>query len=212
VLIKRLFIIWILLLFCACGAHFDAYREVDPEFQSYSPNVIAVLPLSNSSLKANAPIKSREVFQEKLSYKGYNLIPLEEVDSKLKELGVDSGNQVELYSPQKYAEILGADTLIYGNVREYNTKYMVAYASVTVSLEFRMVDAASGKVIWKAGDKEYDTNLQHLGVAGAVAAADKEKEAGAIALAETLAYASLKSYIPYIEKVVDKILSSLPDR
>lgn len=209
---KRTIIFCIFLFFCSCAANFDAYREVAPEFSTFFPKVIAVLPLSNSSLKFNAPIKSREIFQEKLSQKRYNLLPLEQVDSTLKELGVDSGNQVELYSSQKYAEVLGADTLIYGNVREYNTKYLIFYASVTVSLEFRMVDAASGKILWKAGDKEFDTNLQHLEVSAAVAAARKEKEAGVIALGETLAYATLKSYEPYIERVVDKILESLPQR
>jgi len=211
-IIKRFLIIGFLVSFTACGAHFDSFRIVDPDFHQYTPRVVAVLPMANSSLKYNAPVKCREIFFNKLSYKGYNLIPIETIDAALEELGVNSGSQIELYTPKKYGEILGADTLIYGRVREYNTKYLVAYASVTVSLEFQMVDAASGKEIWSAGDKVFDTNLQHLKAAQAAAADKKEEEAGAIALAETLAYAAFKSYNPYIEKVVDKILDSLPRR
>jgi len=210
---KRILLIMsVLFSLTACGAHFDSYREIAPEFDPYTPKVIAVLPLSNQSLKYNAPIKCREIFYEELAEKGYYLLPLEMIDSALKELGVDSGNKIDLYTPQKYGEVLGADTLIYGNVREFNTKYLVAYASVTVSLEFKMVEASTGKVLWKAGDKVYDTNLQHLEGTEAALASKEGEKAGAIALAETLAYAVFKKYEPYIEKVVDKILESLPNR
>ena len=122
------------------------------------PQLIAVLPMANSSNDLDAPVYLRQVIFNRLQVRGFNLIPLEDVDAKLKAQGFTDGGQLGATTPQKIGEWLGADGLLYSSVEEFSYMNVAFYAQRAVKVHGRLVDAATGQKLWET-EREAKTRL-----------------------------------------------------
>lgn len=130
---------------------------VSPTIPSHSA---AVLPLSNQSIYVVAPEYVRKVFQEALKRKGYPVYPSPKADELLRtELGITDGAQLKIADPQKIGLVLGAETLVYGEILDFSDQSLGVYESRSVHIRFRMVDAKTGGVIWRDEKKVSERRL-----------------------------------------------------
>ncbi len=95
-----------LLLTAGCAAK--------PEFIArpfVPPGRLAVLPFANESNSLEAPGYLRQIVHRALKDAGYDLLPLDSVDAKLKQAGITQAGQLDATSPQELSDSLGASAL-----------------------------------------------------------------------------------------------------
>ena len=184
--------VWIFLFMGCMG---EIAHKVSPEFQAHPPRSIAVLPVLNETVSLKAPELLRPILSQRLSRKGYEVPGTESIDIKLQEKDIWEAGQIHSMTPQELGKLLGTDALLYSAVTEFNTTYMVVYASMTVGARFWLVDTRSGNRIWES---EHEV---------------KEKKMGfdSRSIQDALSFAALQSYQPYMEQVVDGSMATLPN-
>ncbi|PIU83815.1 MAG: hypothetical protein COS68_02000 [Elusimicrobia bacterium CG06_land_8_20_14_3_00_38_11] len=144
--------------------------------ENYSPpQIIAVLPFNNQSVDLDAPVIMRYLFNKRLSAVGYNTIPLDEIDEKLREMGITDGGQLAATTPKELGEKLNADGLIYGDVLEFKYTTLGFYYARTVQANFKLFDSKNEKLLWederKVSNKKFE--FKEIGKAFALQLAEK---------------------------------------
>ena len=118
-------------------------------FKESSPASILVLPPVNKSpdVKASHSVYSHITLP--LSEAGYYVLPVAVVDETFKQNGLMNAEEIREVSPKKLQEIFAADTVLYIDVTEYGSSYMIISSEVAVSATATLVDLRSGKELWK---------------------------------------------------------------
>ena len=156
-LLKKLFpcFIFSLLLWGCMGAKKPQAIFIAPEFTG--PMKVAVLPFENESLDIEAADVYRELFYLGIQEKQYTVVPMAEVDAKLKAMGISEGGQLAAFRKTDLQRKLGADALFFGDLKE------VKYLTVGIKKEKTVVAYAAlyrgNKKLWedekKHSEKEY---------------------------------------------------------
>ncbi|HHL40152.1 MAG TPA: hypothetical protein ENJ37_06570 [Deltaproteobacteria bacterium] len=113
------------------------------------PAVIAVLPFGNETDDVAVAGQVRRSFYNHFSSKPFRDIEINVLDPKLALLEKERGKDFAEIPPAEIAEALGAEGLVYGRVTDYQRVYAVAYSQMGVEAEVWMVDAATGKELWR---------------------------------------------------------------
>ncbi len=136
------FVIFLLITGCAPKAKYL--------IENYSPpQIIAILPFTNQSVDFDAPVIMRYLFNKRLSAVGYNTIPFEEIDTKLREMGITDAGQLPTTTLKKLGEKLNVDGLIYGDVIEFKYTTLGFYYARTVQANFKLFDSKNEKLLWE---------------------------------------------------------------
>ena len=153
---KRPFIPLIIFLVAlgGCAATAPAVRRDFP-----FPSTLALLPLENQSLDLRAPEILRELLDTYLSASNFSVAEVREVDEKLAGLGISEGGQLNVSTPQKLGALLEADALLYGEIETFNNANIGVYASRTVKVSLRLVDAKNGTVLWETEKSKANSEL-----------------------------------------------------
>jgi hypothetical protein len=180
-----------LCLGCAAGAP----NTVTPDYKDRAPRSVAVLPVLNETVSLKAPQIFRPLLLNKLSMKGYETPSLSAIDGRLGEKDIREAGQVNSMTPQELGKLLGVDALLYAYVTEFNTTYLVAYASMTVGARFELKDTKTGEKLW---DSEHQVKESKFGL-------DSK------AVSDAAQFAAGQSYAPYAQKVIDVSFNTLPN-
>ncbi len=129
-----------------------------PRFRTVPPDPtnpvfrIAVLPLYNATLDIDGPeVVRKELFQRLRGYH-YDVMPLSEVDSLLRErMGITLGSQLDMTTPQEIGKVLGVQALVYGYLLDFDHVTLGLYNVKKVRAGFRLVDTETGRTIWARG-------------------------------------------------------------
>jgi hypothetical protein len=108
---------------------------------------LAILPFSDETNSVDGPELIRQTTEEMLRAGGYNVIPLEDVDRKLRNHGFSYGAQLHLTTPQKIAQWLDAERLVYGHLEEFREVMAGVYNKRIVAGKFSVWDQEVGKEI-----------------------------------------------------------------
>jgi hypothetical protein len=111
------------------------------------------------------------------------------------EKEIREAGQVNSLPPRELGKLLGTDALLYSTVTQFNTTYLLIYASMTVGARFWLVDAKTGEKIWES---DHEVREKKLGL-------DSQS------LQDTLSFAALQAYQPYVEQVVNTCMEKLPN-
>ncbi len=111
---------------------------------------LAVLPAANETTDLDGPPYIRKLIFNRLRSFGYQVIPLEEVDAKLLAQGFTEGGQLGAATPQKLGEWIGADTLFYINIENFDYITVGFYSQRRVKISGKIVDAGTGERLWEA--------------------------------------------------------------
>lgn len=123
------------------------------------PTTIALLPFENQSLDLRAPEIMRDLMDTYLSAANFNLTDVKEAEEKLHGIGISEGGQLNAVTPQKVGELLGADALLYGEIETFNNANIGVYASRTVKVNLRLVNAKTGATLWETEKSRVNSEL-----------------------------------------------------
>jgi hypothetical protein len=122
-----------------------------------------VLLLENESVDLLAPEMIRKLEAEFLRRRGYAVLPLDQVERGLSDMGVSDGGQLRSLRAQELSERLGADGLLYGTIEDFTYNDVGFGTRKLVRLRFALVDGKDGDKLWEAEDQETDTKMREAG-------------------------------------------------
>lgn len=131
-----------------------------PRHTAPFPKRIALLPMGNMSLDVTAPDLMRNLVDSDLSAGDLDLVPLREVDEKLRTIGITEGGQLGSAAPQKLGALLGADGLLYGDIEEFKGVNVGVYVNRIVDVKLWLVDAQTGTKLWESSRRKAHTEAR----------------------------------------------------
>ncbi len=163
--IAVIFALGLALLMAGCVAPPKPYDYT--AFKQSRPKSILVLPPQNHStdVKATYSMLSQVTFP--LAEAGYYVFPVAVVDETFRQNGLTEPADIHAVSPAKLRQIFGADAVLYIDVKEYGTSYMIVTSATVVTASAKLVDLRTGQLLWggyaTASSNENDTNSGGLG-------------------------------------------------
>ena len=134
--------------------------EKYPKMYQENPTSILVIPAINQTTAADAPQLYSSTVNQPLANAGFYVLPMEVTDRFLIDQGLTDGGQIKDVPPQKFAEIFGADAILYATINNWDTAYYVVGGSVKVGIHFELVSCKTGETLWeKEYYKEIDTTV-----------------------------------------------------
>jgi len=118
-------------------------------FRNHRPRSILVLPPLNQTTDVNAPYTYLSTITRPLTECDYYVFPVAVVDAYMKENGLPSPEEMHGVALDKIRNIIGADAVLYVTIEEWGQKYMVVQSITTIKAKARLIDTASGEVIWQ---------------------------------------------------------------
>jgi hypothetical protein len=122
--------------------------SAEEAWYSRAPTSVVVLPARNDTTAVEAGRLFISTITRPLVDRGYYVYPPEIVAEILRREGIYDEQSWEI-PPQNFRRYLGADAVLYVRIEEWDTSYMVVASKVAVSLNYRLVDTASGETIWE---------------------------------------------------------------
>jgi hypothetical protein len=197
----KLFALFVLL---ACGCQAPPAAEEDwTNFYEHQPTSILVLPVQNETSAAEAPIAFSSTITHPLVERGYYVFPVQPTLAILEANGIYEGGQLDTIAPQKFFEILGADALLYVTLKSWDTHYAIITSSVEVAMDYRMVDAHTGELLWQNSARQVVSSNSGNGGGDALGAL-------LYALVESAVNASSSDYVPLARQANVAALGALP--
>ncbi len=169
---------------------FDNLLETDPghvryvvshAYQAHPPRRVAVLPFCNqvsgnymldgvaltrrNKLErdewawTNANRLRREVAGS-LAAREFAIVPIPVVDAVLGYRGVNTCRKLKAVSPEELGRWLDADTVVYGEVLDYNAFYYFLAAGWRIGAKIRVVSTRDGHNFFSARDTRYAVDLR----------------------------------------------------
>ena len=168
---------------------FDHVVEVDPghaktviaaNYQDLAPERIAVLPFvdhgSAQYVVDKIPLSFRNEKQRQewawtyanrlrravtgqLAQREFEVVPIVAIDTVLADRGIDNWDKLKAVPPEQLGRWLGADTVVYGEVTDYEAYYALLISSWTVGVNVRVVSTNNGEQLFAAGDRRYAVNI-----------------------------------------------------
>lgn len=120
------------------------------------PRTIAVLPLENQTVDLVGAKYVRYLLFKHLPERGYTVIDLTYIDSKLNEVGITDGGQLSIMTSEKIGEIVGAEGLMYGILEEFKFVNVGLYKEKTVKANFKIFSSRTGELLWE--DEREESN------------------------------------------------------
>src|ERR1700758_496359 len=147
----------------------DHLVEVDPgrvhlklaaDYAENPPERIAVLPFvdhSNAQFRVNKIALTHRDEQEKeqwawvyanrlrrsfagqMAEREFTIVPIPAIDMVLQDHGIDNWRKMMAVSPQQLGQWLGADTVVYGEVLDYDAYYALLIAAWEVGVKVKLV-------------------------------------------------------------------------
>jgi len=123
-----------------------------------STGKIAVLPMDNESNDFDGPVFVRKLMHEGLAMRGFQVLPIPQIDEQLRIQGFTDGGQLRATTPQKIGEWTGADRLLYSTLENFDYINLGFYAQRRAKVLARLVDAKTGERLWEA-EREGSTRV-----------------------------------------------------
>ena len=163
---------------------------------------VVVLPLANETNDMKAAHRVRHLLRRGLQRKGYQVLPLNQTDARLRKLGITQGGQLRSRRPKEVAKLFGQSVCLYGRMIDATNVTLGVVMKRKVKVEAKLVDR-EGVMLWK-----------HTAAAGR-SKLELNKKKMKRALKRQLAKKLIGSIISHplqreMKKCVDHILKTLP--
>lgn len=155
------------LLVVGCATQKPAYDYT--AYKAAKPRSILVLPPLNNSPEVNAGNSVYAQVTYPLAEAGYYVLPVALVSETFKQNGLSTATDIHAVEVKKLKEIFGADAALYVTINKYGSTYTVLNSVVEVSADAKLVDLATGNVLW-AGTAYANNNEGNNGGGGLLGA------------------------------------------
>lgn len=176
-----------------------AKGEVYPAMYREMPKTVLVLPAINHSTAADAPYLYTSTIAQPLANSGFYVLSTEVTQKFLDNEGLNTGEQLASVPPQKFAEIFGADAVLYVTIDKWDTNYYVLGGNVKVGISYKLRSTKTGEELWAyANELVMDTS------------GDSNSGGLLAALISTAIKTSTQDYVPIARRVNYVALSTIP--
>jgi len=161
-----------------------------PDYAKNPARLIALMPVDDRINDRVAAMMLREKMLEELYFKGYPKIPLVSIDDKLQNMdrgGAPDGS----ISPKAIGDLLKVDAILYCTLSESRKAIHFFYAPTALAASCELRSAKTGETLWQARYGVVEWNFGYSRY-------DLEMKASQV-------------YESAIQKVVDKVMETLPD-
>ena len=117
-------------------------------FKESKPASIFVLLPTNQSNEINASFGVFSQVTLPLSEAGYYVFPVNLTNEVFKKNGLTVADEIQSVSLAKIRQIFNPDAVLYINIQNYGTNYQVIQSDTRVTLDAKLVDARSEKILW----------------------------------------------------------------
>lgn len=118
-------------------------------FRAHPPRSILVLPPTNDSTDTRATYGYLSTVTRPIAERGYYVFPVAEVDQLMRQNGMPGPGEMAQAPLDKLRQIIGADAVLYVELKQYGTKYQLINSTTVVAADGKLVDTASGLTLWK---------------------------------------------------------------
>ncbi len=132
-------------------------------FIRHMPSSILVLPPVNRSAAVEAPDLFLATVTRPLAERGYYVFPIAVVDRLLKDSGAPTPGEMHRIPLKSLTEILDADAVLYVEIEEWTTSYVVIETNTRVVIDYRLVDTATGRTLWTRTIATGESSSQYAG-------------------------------------------------
>ncbi|MGV1101037.1 GNA1162 family protein [Thiovibrio sp. JS02] len=134
-------------LVSACATAPLTFHDQNMDFSTIQ--TVAVLPFANLTGQKNVEDRVRDVFMNMLlSTGGVYVLPAGEVARGISRSQIAEGTAPSVEEIQKLGEVLGADAVITGVLKEYGEVRSGTAAANVISLSLQLVEVQTGRVVW----------------------------------------------------------------
>jgi hypothetical protein len=123
----------------------DAGTGGDPWFGE----PVAVVPFANDTNNVGAPDVARAMVQDELARRGYRVLSIADVDTRLHGIGISQGEHLRAFTPDRIAAALGTRRWVTGRVDEFKIINVGVYYRRQARVTLGLGDA-TGRTVWEA--------------------------------------------------------------
>jgi hypothetical protein len=116
--------------------------------RAHPPRSILVLPPLSTSIDIKGSYGYLSTVTMPLAEKGYYVYPVVVVDQFMKENGLPTPGEMRQAPLDKIAANIGADAVLYVDLIDYGSSYVVLASVTTVTANARLVDVKTGTQLW----------------------------------------------------------------
>ncbi len=95
-----------------------------------------------------------------LAQREFSIVNIYTVDTVLRNHGVTNGAALQSVSPQELGRWIGADAVVYGEVKNYEAYYLFLLANWQVGVDVRMISTKDGHEFFSAYGSRYSVDLR----------------------------------------------------
>lgn len=118
-------------------------------FRAHPPRSILVLPPLNESLTLEGTYGYLSTVTQPIAERGYYVFPVAVTDQFLKDNGLPTAGEMQEAPLAKFAEVIGADAVLFLTLKKYGSTYQIVNATTTVEVLAKLVDTRSGVLLWQ---------------------------------------------------------------
>lgn len=118
-------------------------------FRAHPPRSILVLPPLNESTAIEGTYGYLTTVTRPVAERGYYVFPVAVVDQFMKANGLPGAAEMQQAPLAKFAEITGADAVMFLDLEQYGAQYKVLSSVVTVEVNAKLVDTRTGTLLWE---------------------------------------------------------------
>jgi hypothetical protein len=118
-------------------------------FRAHPPRSILVLPPLNESTAIEGTYGYLTTVTRPVAERGYYVFPVAVVDQFMKENGLPTANEMQEAPLARFAEVTGADAVLFLDLKQYGAHYQVLSSVVTVEVAAKLVDTRTGTLLWE---------------------------------------------------------------
>jgi hypothetical protein len=135
-----------LFMLSGCTAHKQSYDYT--AFNESKPTSILVLLPVNHSSEINASYGVLSQITLPLAEAGYYVFPVMVTDEVFKQNGLTIAHDIQAISLSKLQQTFNPDAVLYIDVQNYGTNYQLIQSDTRVTLDAKLVDTRTAKVLW----------------------------------------------------------------
>jgi hypothetical protein len=118
-------------------------------YRAHPPRSILVLPPLNESTAVEGTYSYLSTVTQPLAELGYYVFPVAVIDQYLKANGMPTAGEMHQIPLAKVAEIIGADAVLYVDLKQYGSKFQLVSSNAVVTVAAKLVDTRSATVLWE---------------------------------------------------------------
>ncbi|PUA20594.1 GNA1162 family protein [Glaciimonas sp. PCH181] len=146
--VKFLSLIAVLVVLSGCVTAPKDQATNYEKFRATNPRSMLIVPVVNRSVDVDAPDYFLSTISRPIAERGYYVFPVNLVKRVMEDDGLGDADMVHANSPQRMAQIFGAEPVMYIAINRWDAKYMVLSTQTTVELVYSLKSGITGEELW----------------------------------------------------------------